>query len=105
MKKVLCMISSPPESANAKRGLALAEEWIKQGHSVKICLIQDGIYAALVKANPVDGLESVQWFALTDDLRLRGFQNEDLRSGAQSIDYAHLVQMIMGDVDQVVGSF
>ena len=105
MKEVLCMISSPPESANAKRGLALAKEWIKQGRSVKICLIQDGIYASLVKTKMFGDLESAQWFTLADDLHLRGFQDEDLRQGVKTLDYVHLVQMMMSENHQVLGAF
>lgn len=105
MKEVLCMISSPPESANAKRGLSLAAEWLKQGRSVKICLIQDGVYASLAQAKMTGDVESAQWFTLADDLQLRGFQDEDLRHGVQILDYAHLVQMMMNEDYQILGAF
>lgn len=105
MKEVLCMISSPPESANAKRGLALAAEWMKQGRSVKICLIQDGVYASLARSKMSGGLESAQWFSLADDLQIRGFKAEDLSQGVRILDYAQLVQMMLSDEQQVLGAF
>lgn len=105
MKKIVCLISSPPESANAKRGLSLAEEWLKQGHSVQICLLQDGVYAALQKTVLTGQLEKARWYVLADDLKIRGFQNEDLQSGVEIVDNSHLVQMMMGEADQVMGAF
>lgn len=105
MNEVLCMISSPPGSPNAERGLALAAEWMKQGRSVKICLIQDGVYASLARNKMSGDLEPAQWFTLADDLRLRGFKAEDLRRGVQILDYAQLVQMMMSEDQQVLGAF
>ncbi len=105
MKKVLCLVSSPPGSAQAQRAFALAEEWVKQGHSVQICLLQDGVYAALQSKVQDDTVSPVQWLVLGDDLKLRGFAAEDLRSGVTTLDHAGLVQMMLENFDQVLGAF
>ncbi|MHB1407673.1 MAG: DsrH/TusB family sulfur metabolism protein [Desulfitobacteriaceae bacterium] len=72
---------------------------------MKICLIQDGIYASLARTKMSEALESAQWFTLADDLQLRGFKAEDLRRGVQILDYAQLVQMMMSEEQQVLGAF
>ena len=107
MKKILCLISSPPESAQITRGLALAHEWQKMGHSVQIGLLQDGIYtgikgSAIIEDNALPGAE---WFVLADDLELRGFSAQDLRTGVRTIDYPNLIKIMMEDADQVLGAF
>jgi len=107
LKKVLCLISSPPESAQVTRGLALARTWLEKGHSVQIGLLQDGIYSGLngtdISIN--DALTGAEWFALEDDLRLRGFSTQDLRTGVHQLDYPKLIKMMMEDSDQVLGAF
>lgn len=106
MKKVLCLISSPPESAQVKRGLALAGEWLNKGHSVKICLLQDGIYTGIDSpAIAEDEMPKAEWFVLADDLQLRGFSAQDLRAGVHITDYSNLIKMMMEDADQVLGAF
>lgn len=106
MKKILCLISSPPDSAQVRRGLALAGEWLKKGHSVKICLLQDGIYTGIdCSAIVEDEMPNAEWFVLADDLLLRGFSEQDLGDGIYTIDYPNLIKMMMEDTDQVLGAF
>lgn len=107
MKKVLCLISSPPESAQVSRGLALTREWVKKGHTVQICLLQDGIYTAIDGAAILDdeSLPDAKWYVLADDLQLRGFTSQELRNGVRTIDYPNLMKIMMEDVDQVLGAF
>ncbi|MHB1652573.1 MAG: DsrH/TusB family sulfur metabolism protein [Desulfitobacteriaceae bacterium] len=107
MKKVLCLISSPPESVQVTRGLALAREWVKKGHTVQICLLQDGIYSAITGSAILDDetLPRADWFVLADDLQLRGFTSQNLRPGIHTLNYPDLVKMMMENADQVLGAF
>ncbi len=103
MKKVLCLISSPPESAQITRGLSLVREWQKKGHTVQISLLQDGIYTGLKGQDAA--LPDAEWFVLADDLQLRGFSVQDLRANVRAIDYPELIKMMLEDADQVLGAF
>lgn len=107
MKNVLCLITSPPESAQAKRGLDLVSKWLKKGHSVKIGLLQDGIYTGLNGSAIIedDSVHHAEWFVLSDDLQLRGFSEQDLEAGVGIMDYPQLIKMMMEDTDQVLGAF
>ncbi len=107
MKKVLCLISSPPESVQVTRGLALAREWVKKGNDVQICLLQDGIYTAIDGSAILDeeALPDAKWYVLADDLQLRGFSSQDLRQGFRTLDYPTLMKMMMEETDQVLGAF
>ena len=107
MKKVLCLISSPPESAQLTRGLAMAREWLKKGHSVQIGLLQNGIYSGINGAAAIgdDTLLGAKWFALADDLQLRGFSAKELGTGVRAMDYPELIKMMMEDMEQVLGAF
>ncbi len=107
MKKVLCLLSSPPESTQLTWGLALAREWQKKGHAVQIGLLQDGIYTGIKGSAIIEdnALPDAEWFVLADDLQLRGFSPQDLRDGVRTIDYPNLVKMMMEDADQVLGAF
>ncbi len=107
MKKVLCLISSPPQSAQGTRGLTLAREWAKKKHDVQICLLQDGIYTGIDGSAILDDetLPDAKWYVLADDLQLRGFSSQDLRQGFRTLDYPTLMKMMMEETDQVLGAF
>lgn len=107
MKKVFCLISSPPNSSQIQRGLAFVQEWAKQGNEVQVFLIQDAVYAGLrensIQENNTFSL--AQWFVLDEDLKLRGFTSSDLRPEIQTINYDQLTQQMMEEADQVIGAF
>lgn len=107
MKKVLCLLSSPPESAQLIWGLGMVREWQKKGHAVQIGLLQDGIYAGIKGSAIIEdnALPDAEWFVLADDLQLRGFSFRDLRDGVRTIDYPNLIKMMMEDTGQVLGAF
>ena len=107
MKKVVCLISSPPDSTQAQRGLELVQEWEKQGDKVQVCLIQDAVYMGLQK-NTVQihtSLSPDQWLVLDEDLQLRGFTSSELRPGVQTINYNQLTLTLLENADQVIGAF
>ncbi len=56
MERIAVLIASSPTSPSAGRAFQLIRDLSAQGHSVTLCLLEDGIYAAGVRASayPLD---------------------------------------------------
>ncbi len=105
MERIAVLIASSPTSPSASRAFQLIRDLSAQGHSVTLCLLEDGIYAAGVRASayPLDRCAAV--FALDADLDLRGIRQDALHESCRPRNYTNLVDLIMEQVDRTLGAF
>ncbi len=105
-EKTVILIGSSSASNKATTNFTLLRQFESAGHAVQVCLLQDGVLAAL------DGgwasvaraqVPSARFCALDVDLELRGLGAQDLAEGVESLSYGGLVEAIMSDGVQVVG--
>jgi sulfur relay protein TusB/DsrH len=86
--------------------LNLARQLAAAGQAVQVCLLQDGVLAGVDPgwANTVrTEVPGAAIDALEDDLALRGYGVPDLAPGVGHLDYAGLVQAMLGDGVHVLG--
>jgi len=105
-EKRVILIASSPTSGKATTNFNLVRRLADAGHAVQVCLLQDGVLAALdagwagaARAHA----PGVTFHALEEDLALRGFDSQDLAQGVGGLSYGELVEAIMGDGVQVIG--
>ena len=108
-EKRVILIASSPTSGKAATNFNLVRRLADAGHAVQVCLLQDGVLAALdagwagwagaARAHA----PGVTFHALEEDLALRGFDSQDLAQGVGGLSYGELVEAIMGDGVQVIG--
>ena len=93
---MLVMVKNAPDTPEGKRGITMAREM-----AANIVLIQNAVYFALT-----DGLEGLPGivYALEDDLRLRGLNNNDLKGDIRRLDYDDFIDLMVED-DRVIGIF
>jgi sulfur relay protein TusB/DsrH len=105
-KKSIILIGSSPTSGKNMSNLALVRQLAAAGQAVQVCLLQDGVLAGLDAGwakTARTGAPSATICALDEDLALRGFGVQDLAPGVGHLDYAGLVQVMLGDGVHVLG--
>ncbi len=69
-----------------------------------VILVGNGIYHAVVKENgkdsPVLSKAGASFYALSDDLEIRGYTAANLNSKVKSISYGDIVDLIMNDYEK-----
>ncbi len=69
-----------------------------------IILVGNGIYHAVVKENgkdsPVLSKAGASFYALSDDLEIRGYTAANLNSKVKPISYGDIVDLIMNDYEK-----
>ena len=107
--KVVVLRTGPTSAAV---GLRSAAEMARQGERVALCMIQDGVLCALkgdnapssdLLAQAADAGAELRYLAA--DLVTRGFREEDVRSEAEPLGYGELVELMLGEGNQVLGAF
>jgi sulfur relay protein TusB/DsrH len=93
---MIVMIKSAPDTPEAKRGIALADDL-----AADLILIQNAVnFARLVQAGGMRGAV----YALDEDLRMRGLGPDADIGAMRRIDYDMLVDLIT-KADHVHGAF
>ncbi len=69
-----------------------------------VILVGNGIYHAVVKENgkdsPVLSKAGASFYALSDDLEIRGYTAANLNSKVKPISYGDIVDLIMNDYEK-----
>lgn len=95
---LLILISSPPNNPKTLSALRLTQALRGEGLSVSLCLLQDGVLLALAR-QPTDRIPAVtseiEVYAFGEDLRMRGFGEEEVISNVHLIDYERLVDLMV----------
>jgi sulfur relay protein TusB/DsrH len=69
-----------------------------------VILVGNGIYHAVVKENgkdsPVLSKPGASFYALSDDLEIRGFTSTQVNSKVKVIGYGDIVDLIMNDYEK-----
>lgn len=112
MLKTLLLITSAPESAEARRALALAKSLTAQGRAVTVALLQDAVLAALDQSATAAAVavrdllaREVPVHVSEQDLTLRGYPPVSLHSGAVAADDHRLVDLMLADGTRTLGCF
>jgi sulfur relay protein TusB/DsrH len=93
---MLVIVKSAPDMPEGRRGLKLA-----RNIAADLILLQNGVYFA--QRERLDGF-SGKVFVLTDDIRLRGLKDEEIRQDVNRLNYDGLVDL-MASEDKVAGMF
>lgn len=105
MERIAVLIASGPTSPSAGRAFQLIRDLSEQGHSVTLCLLEDGVYAARARgsAYPLDRCAAV--YALEADLDLRGIRQGALHESCRLCNYDDVVDLLMEQADRTLGAF
>ena len=109
MPSILLTLTSAPETAGGRQGLALAESLAAEGHRLTMCCLQDAVILGSHRAP--DGARAIldrlldrgaRCLVLLDDLVLRG-----LAAGERTVtvDRDGIVAALTADHDRVFGAF
>jgi sulfur relay protein TusB/DsrH len=93
---MLVIVKSAPDTPEGKRGIIMARDV-----AANVVLIQNAVYFAL--KNRPEGFSGIV-FALEDDLRLRGLNNDDLKGDIRKLSYDGFIDLMVED-DRVIGIF
>ena len=112
MLKTLLLITSAPESAEARRALDLAISLKVQGRAVTVALLQDAVLAALDQSATAAAVavrdllaREVPVHVSEQDLTLRGFSPGHLSRGAEVTGDRHLVDLLLTSGMRALGCF
>ncbi|HYG56496.1 MAG TPA: DsrH/TusB family sulfur metabolism protein [Symbiobacteriaceae bacterium] len=105
MERIAVLIASSPTSPSAGRAFQLIRDLSAEGHSVTLCLLEDGVYAAGARASayPLDRCAAV--LVLEGDLDLRGVRRDALHESCRPCSYAGMVDVMMEQADRTLGAF
>lgn len=69
-----------------------------------IFLVQDGVYNAVIKegSSPPGILDKGAVCALGDDIKFRGFSDEQVDERVKVVEYGDIVDMIVNDFDKLL---
>jgi len=75
-----------------------------QADEVGVFLVQDGVYNAVLKENgsPSKILDKGRVCALKDDVKFRGFSEDQIDDKVKPVSYDDIVDMMVNDFDQLV---
>jgi sulfur relay protein TusB/DsrH len=93
---VLFIVKSAPDTPEGKRGIAMARD-----AAANVVIIQNAVYFALT--DRLEGLPGIV-YALEDDLRLRGLNNNDLKGDIRKLNYDDFIDLMVEN-DRVIGIF
>ena len=93
---MLVIVKSAPDTLEGTRGMTMAKEM-----GANVVMIQNAVYFAL--KDRLEGLPGIV-YALEDDLRLRGLNNNDLKGDIRRLDYDDFIDLMVED-DRVIGIF
>ncbi len=107
MKPILMLISSSPDTHEAKQALELAHSLLEAGNELGIFYLQDGVYHAMNPSGSRQILSDgkVAHYCLREDLEMRGFKAEDVAHPVTLSDYDDLVDLMMERAGQTLGAF
>ncbi|GBE55718.1 MAG TPA: hypothetical protein ENH28_02025 [Euryarchaeota archaeon] len=71
---------------------------------IGIFLVQDGVYNAVLKENgkSSDILEKGKVFALGDDIKFRGFKEDQVDERAEVVSYEDIVDLMMNNYEKLI---
>jgi len=107
--KLLILLKSGPDSAEAERTLTIASDMLSQGHAVTLCLVQNAVHLCRVELQSpvvsrlrtlIDKHLVVQ--ALLSDCSLRGITPPSDTSRIATGDYSSIVNLIES-ADRTIG--
>lgn len=93
---MLIIVKSAPDTPEGKRGITMARDVV-----ANVVLTQNAVYFAL--KNTLEGFSGIV-FALEDDLRLRGLNNDDLKGDIRKLSYDGFIDLMVED-NRVIGIF
>jgi sulfur relay protein TusB/DsrH len=93
---MLVIVKSAPDTPEGKRGITMA-----RNVAANVVLTQNAVYFAL--KNTLEGFSGIV-YALEDDLRLRGLNNDDLKGDIKKLSYDGFIELMVED-DRVIGIF
>jgi sulfur relay protein TusB/DsrH len=107
MKPILMLISSSPDTPEARQALELAKSLWEGGNELGIFFIQDGVYHTVNPSGSQEILSEgkVPRYCLTEDLEMRGFGAQDVILPVKLSDYDELVDLMMEGFDSAIGAF
>ena len=107
MKPILMLISSSPDTPEARQALELAKSLWEGGNELGIFFIQDGVYHTVNPSGSQEILSEgkVPRYCLTEDLEMRGFGAEDVVLPVKLSDYDELVDLMMEESGSAIGAF
>ena len=110
MESILVLIAGAPGSGKAADALKLAAAIRAQGNGVSVFLVQDAVLCAVREGDTEAhrllqrvASDGVTFFCLAEDLAMRGHGPDDLLAQVQPSDYGHLVDLMTGQFDRVIG--
>ena len=107
MKSILMLISSSPNTPEARQALELAKSLWEGGNELGIFFIQDGVYHAVTPSGTQEILSEGKGplYCLTEDLEMRGFGAKDVILPVKLSDYDQLVGLMMKEFGSTIGAF
>ena len=107
MKPILMLISSAPDTPEARQALELAGTLLEAGNELGIFYLQDGVYHAVNPSGSGEILSNrkVTRYCLREDLEMRGFKAEEVAHPVTLSDYDDLVDLMMEKSGQTLGAF
>ncbi|HEQ78525.1 MAG TPA: sulfurtransferase complex subunit TusB [Euryarchaeota archaeon] len=71
---------------------------------IGIFLVQDGVYNAVLKENgkSSDILEKGKVFALGDDIKFRGFKEDQVDERVEVVGYEDIVDLMMNNYEKLI---
>lgn len=71
---------------------------------IGIFLVQDGVYNAILKENgkSFDILEKGKVFALGDDIKFRGFKEDQVDERVEVVGYEDIVDLMMNNYEKLI---
>ena len=94
---MIIVVKSGPDTTDGRRGIAVA-----RSEGAALILIQNAVAFAQTELSGSAGPGAT--YVLENDLRLRGFNPEDLDERIQRIGYPEFVDLVTA-ADKVVGTF
>ena len=109
MKRSLLLFSSSKNSEKIATGLkllhVLSEKRVDDDQDLIVVLMQDAVLLALKNYSDVDFSKVSEAYVLDEHLARRGFAEESLRSPFKLGSYDSIIDLVMKDGTQVIGSF
>lgn len=110
--KTLVLITSPPGSAEAWRGMDLVKTLREHGRAAGLALLQDAVLIALARSTtPTAGAvheliaQELPIYVSEHDLGLRGFSPTDVTPGVHLADDRQIVDLMLVDDTRSLGCF
>lgn len=110
MEPILLLIAGAPGSGKAADALKLAAGTRRQGNGVSVFLVQDAVLCAVSEGDTEAHRllhqavsDGVTFFCLEEDLAMRGHGRDDLMPQVKPSHYGHLVDLMTGESERVIG--